>query len=86
MAEIDPLAKTYQKGHRQVFSLESVGGALPSTSTKQVDKWKQKMTEEEIHAEIGHEEEEQIGRASCRESFKVIKMTKYKRVKYGKTH
>lgn len=58
MAEIKPLEKTYQRGHMHVFSPHIVEVALPSTSTKQVDKGKQKMRETYIQAEISHEEED----------------------------
>ena len=52
--EIEPLAKTYQRGHRKVFAPHIVGGTLPSISTKQAKKGKKKMTEANIEAEIRH--------------------------------
>ena len=41
-----------------MFSPQIVGGDLPSTLTKQVDKGNQNMTEVKIHVEITHEEED----------------------------
>ena len=42
------LEKTYQRGHRKVFVPHVVGGTLPSSLKKQVDKGKQKVKEEDI--------------------------------------
>ena len=52
--DLGTLIHTYQRGHRQVFSPQIVGGAFPSSPTKQVHKGKEKM----IETEIQHEEED----------------------------
>lgn len=56
MSEIETLAKTYQRSHRQVFAPQIAEGTFPSSLEKPVYKGKQKMTEANIHEEIRHEE------------------------------
>ena len=48
------MVHTYQRGHRQVFALHIVGGALPSSSTKQVHKGKGKVAETEMQQQEEH--------------------------------
>ena len=56
--EICMLAKTYYRGYRQVFSPNILGGALPFSPIKQVQKGKQNMAEEDVHEEAIHEEDD----------------------------
>lgn len=42
MTDVEPLPKTYKRGYRHVFATLVVKGAMPSSSTKQVDKGKEK--------------------------------------------
>ena len=45
MVEVDSLPETYQRGYRHVFSPRGVEGAMPSITTKHVDKGKEKVIE-----------------------------------------
>ena len=42
VTDVEPFPKTYQRGHRHVFSSLGVKGAMPSSSRKQVDKGKER--------------------------------------------
>lgn len=63
------LAHIYQRGHRQVFVPQIIGGAFPSSSTKKVQKGKEKMTETKIqYGEEGlHEAEQDFDLVDLRE-------------------
>lgn len=58
MVEVEPLQKTYQRGYRHLFSSLGVKGAIPSTSTQQVDKGKENVIEPIIHDEEENHETE----------------------------
>lgn len=59
-ADLGTLTHIYQRGHRQVFAPQIVGGALPSSLAKRVKKGKEKMTETKIQREeeVHHETEQ----------------------------
>ena len=56
MKLITPFPLTYQIGERHVFAASKGQGAMPSSSTQNIDKVKQKMKEEEEN----HEEEREF--------------------------
>ena len=58
VAEIETLAKTYQRGHKQVFTPHIMKGALPSSPIKKVQKGKGNMVEEDIHEATIHDEDD----------------------------
>ena len=60
MAEVEPLPKTYQRGYRHVFASLRVKGAMPFSSTQQVDKGKEKVIESVIYDEDNHETEQEF--------------------------
>ena len=59
MNDIDPFPLTYGRGHRHVFASLELKGVLPYSSTKQVDKGKEKVTEHIIVEEEDKHETEQ---------------------------
>jgi hypothetical protein len=51
MVEVEPLLKTYQRGHKHVFYPHRVEGAMSSTTKNQVEKGKEKLIEAVSHDE-----------------------------------
>ena len=61
MIDIEPFPLTYQIGHKNVFASLGMKGAMPSSSAKQVDKGKGKVTEPiTIEEEDKHETEQEF--------------------------
>ena len=61
MTDVETFSKTYQRGHRHVFSSHGVKGAMLSSSAIQVEKGKDKSTEPIIdELEDKHETEQEF--------------------------